>query len=201
MNNLTNIKLLYIDDKIDLDLSRYIDTLNVRVGDKVSLQTDELPFKDYESTINSKKINESNVILIDSKLFEDATVQNGKFTGEQFKLILKKVYPFIEVIVITSKDNNISNLTVRKYSGSGDAFKYYDDELKPVIERAISNIIEFQKIAVSLNNNSEFNKSAKYLLDTINNSLKGEDIYEELKKEDIDKFIEAFKSIQERLDV
>lgn len=200
MNNLTNITLVYIDDHIDFNLMYYLDTrLKESIGDNISLQIIEFEFKDYETTIHSKEIIESNVILIDSRLFEDAKAQNGKFTGEQFKLILKKLFPFIEVIVITSKDN-ISDLTVKKCSDSRkDALVYYDKELKPVIEKAINNIIDFQKIAITLNNNNEFND--KCLLDKINNSLRGEDIYDDLKKEDIDNLIADFKTIQERLDV
>lgn len=197
MSNLTLIKLLYIDDNIDFKLEEYLDIrLKESLGNEISLQFSKLDFKDYESAIRSKEVAESNVILIDSRLFEDATAQNGKFTGEQFKLILKKLYPFIEVIVITSKDN-IGDLTVEKHSGYGDAFDYYDENLKPVVITAINNIKEFNKIAVMLNNNNELDK---YLLDKINNSLKGEDIYDELKKEDIDNIIADFKTIQERLD-
>lgn len=197
MSNRTLIKLLYIDDNIDFELEEYLDTrLQESLGNGISLQFSKLVFKDYESAIRSKEVAESNVILIDSRLFEDATAQNGKFTGEQFKLILKKFHPFIEVIVITSKDN-IGDLTVKKYSGNGIAFEYYYQNLKPVIEKAINNIIEFKKIAVTLNNSNELDK---YLLDKIYNSLNGEDIYDELKKEDIDDAIAVFKQIQERLD-
>lgn len=197
MSNRTLIKLLYIDDNIDFKLEEYLDTrLQESLGNGISLQFSKLVFKDYESAILSKEVAESNVILIDSRLFEDATAQNGKFTGEQFKLILKKFHPFIEVIVITSKDN-IGDLTVKKYSGNGIAFEYYDQNLKPVIKKAINNIIEFKKIAVTLNNSNELDK---YLLDKIYNSLNGEDIYDELKKEDIDDAITVFKQIQERLD-
>ena len=197
MSNRTLIKLLYIDDNIDFKLEEYLDTrLQDSLGNGISLQFSKLVFKDYESAIRSKEVAESNVILIDSRLFEDATAQNGKFTGEQFKLILKKFHPFIEVIVITSKDN-IGDLTVKKYSGNGIAFEYYDQNLKPVIEKAINNIIEFKKIAITLNNSNELDK---YLLDKIYNSLNGEDIYDELKKEDIDEAIAVFKQIQELLD-
>lgn len=197
MSNLTLIKLLYIDDNIDFKLEEYLDIrLKESLGNGISLQFNKLVFKDYESAIRSKEVAESNVILIDSRLFEDATAQNGKFTGEQFKLILKKLHPFIEVIVITSKDN-IGDLTVKKYSGNGIAFEYYDQNLKPVIEKAINNIIEFKKIAITLNNSNELDKC---LLDKIYNSLNGEDIYDELKKEDIDDAIAVFKLIQERLD-
>ena len=197
MSNRTLIKLLYIDDNIDFKLEEYLDTrLQESLGNGISLQFSKLVFKDYESAIRSKEVAESNVILIDSRLFEDATAQNGKFTGEQFKLILKKFHPFIEVIVITSKDN-IGDLTVKKYSGNGIAFEYYDQNLKPVIEKAINNIIEFKKIAITLNNSNELDK---YLLDKIYNSLNGEDIYDELKKEDIDEAIAVFKQIQEWLD-
>lgn len=197
MSNKTLIKLLYIDDNIDFKLEEYLDSrLKNSFDDGILLQFSKLVFKDYESAIRSKEVAESNVILIDSRLFEDATAQNGKFTGEQFKLILKKFHPFIEVIVITSKDN-IGDLTVKKYSGNGNPFEYYDQNLKPVIEKAINNIIEFKKIAITLNNSNELDKC---LLDKIYNSLNGEDIYDELKKEDIDDVIAVFKQIQEQLD-
>lgn len=44
------------------------------------------------------------MIFIDSQLFQNNTASNGKYTGEQFKLILKKIFPYIEVIVITQNE-------------------------------------------------------------------------------------------------
>ena len=68
MNNLTNITLVYIDDHIDFNLMYYLDTrLKESIGDNISLQIIEFEFKDYETTIHSKEIIESNVILIDSR--------------------------------------------------------------------------------------------------------------------------------------
>lgn len=42
----------------------------------------------YESLINNTEVRTANIIFIDSKLFENRNT-NGKFTGEEFKIILK----------------------------------------------------------------------------------------------------------------
>jgi len=91
---------VYIDDELDTNISRYI----VQGYKKEGLKKiyDEIEFnneKGYDSLINDERIKEANIILIDSKLFENDKVSSGKFSCEEFKMILKKVFPYIEVIV------------------------------------------------------------------------------------------------------
>ena len=99
------IIITYIDDRHDEILSKYLD--KEYKNSNYEIIYEELLFKQsegYESLINNPKVVQSNIIIIDSRLFENAKVGEAKFTGEEFKIILRKYYPFIEVIVITQND-------------------------------------------------------------------------------------------------
>ena len=94
--------LVYIDDNPETALTRYLDE-EFR-SDNYEIICSEIIFKPedgYESLLSDQRVSSANIILIDSWLFENRTAANFKFTGEEFKLILKKLFPFIEVIVIT----------------------------------------------------------------------------------------------------
>ncbi|WP_029875982.1 hypothetical protein [Streptococcus equinus] len=143
-----DIKLIYIDDKIDLYLDEYLD--------KLDCEKNLFRFKDfnfnsnkdnYRSLIESKEVKESDIIVIDSKLFENANVaSDSKFTGEEFRLISKTSNPFREVIVISQNDN-LNHFGVLKkfdtkkgHSSSEDAEKFYDAELLPILKSTIKLI-------------------------------------------------------------
>ena len=153
--------------------------------------------KGYESLLDSPEVASANVILIDSKLFENDSIKNkGKFSGEEFRMILRKVFPFIEVLVISQNGENKDFDIIPKYrSGSEQTSKeYYDGVLKDKIEESINHIITFRNISKKLENNSGIEK---FLVEKAVNSLNGLNIYEDLSKKDIDDLIAAFQSIEE----
>lgn len=194
------MNLLYIDDVIDPALSRY---LSVTYRGKVKY--DELLFKPdegYESLLADKKVREANVILIDSRLFENRTAANGKFSGEEFKIVLKKFYPFIEVIVITQNDSDETLHIVRKYRpASGlNLEEYYDKYLSHEINCALANVEQYRILADKMKENENWEQVLK---EKVLGALDGADAYDELKKTDIDALISAFQQfqqIQEKLD-
>ena len=192
-------KIVYIDDSFEPELERYLDT-----GYKNSdFQTEysEIKFnpnEGYESLVRNPLVQTANIIFIDSRLFENKNVHLGKFSGEEFKIILKKYYPFIEVIVITQNEPDSDVGTISKYNTSCRTTpnEFYNKYLPPLIERAVENVLIYRRLAKKLEKNNSWEKILK---EKILNSLNGVTIYDELTESDINKLINAFKEIQENI--
>ena len=190
------INIVYIDDKPDPSLSRYLDT--EFSSDQFSKVYEEIlfnPADGYESLMKNPLVQTANIVVIDSMLFENSGTVSGKFSGEEFKIILKKYYPFIEVIVITQNEPETTMGTIAKYSKTPDisASEYYGRVLPELIHNAYSNIEKYRAIADKLNDNSALDK---YLVEKVMNSLDGISVYDELTKSDIDSLIAAFQKIE-----
>ena len=188
--------LVYIDDKPEPGLARYLD--QVFYSENYNIEYAEITFdpqKGYEDLLKDDKVKSANIVLIDSLLFENRTVANGKFTGEEFKLVLKKLFPFIEVIVITQNGTDSEITKVAKYDKScGKTIdEYYDSILPKLIDEAVSNIQQCRKLAVLVKQNDSWEV---FLKEKILDALNGMNTYEELTKTDIDKLISAFKELQ-----
>lgn len=195
------IRMVYIDDNLDISISKYLN--KDYKNDKFKLIYEEVVFGNndsYEDLIQNTKVNEANIILIDSKLFENNNAKSGKFSGEEFKMILKKVFPFIEVIVITQNDLKEEYGTIQKYKKceSETATEFYNKDLRKYIDYSIKNICIYRNIADKLKLNNGIDKA---LIEKILNSLEGKEAYDELKKNDIDEIIKLFNELQENLNV
>lgn len=192
------IRIVYIDDNVDVYLSEYLE----KEYNHDNFLYKEISFNSedgYDCLIDDPRIKEANIVIIDSKLFENDRAVNGKFTGEEFKMILKKIFPFIEVIVITQNELDEDYGTLSKYRGDcGDTFqKYYAMNLKAVLDDSIKNINVYRNIVNKLKNNDGIDK---VLIEKITSSLEGLSQYDELTTRDIDNIINAFKEIQEEVD-
>ena len=192
------IKMIYIDDSPDISLSKYLDKFRSGL---CQFDYSDIEFNSeegYESLINNTEVRTANVIFIDSKLFENRNT-NGKFTGEEFKIILKKHLPFIEVIVITQNEVEEEYETIAKYDSRSDktAQEYYDSILPELIDHAVKNIFEYRKIASRMKENTIWED---VMIEKIENSLEGKDVYDELTKTDIDHIIGIFQELQEKVD-
>ena len=191
------INLVYIEDDRDEAISAYLE--EDYKSDKYDVEYYEIEFegdKGYESLLDSPEVASANVILIDSRLFENDRIQNkGKFSGEEFRMILRKVFPFIEVLVISQNGENKDFEIIPKYrSGSSEtSTEYYDRVLKNKIDECIRRVITFRNISKKLENNKEIEK---FLVEKAVDSLNGINDYEDLSKEDIDKLIAAFQSME-----
>lgn len=193
------LKIMYIDDNPEPALARYLDEYH---SDSCTFAYSNIIFKPedgYESLINNPAVTSSNIIFIDSRLFENRTATTGKFTGEEFKVILKKYYPFIEVIVVTQNDISEGYATISKYdSKSGKSSKeYYNEKLPQIIEQAVKNIFEARMIAQVMESNASWEK---VMMEKITNSISGQGQFDELSKSDIDEVIGLFKALQEKVD-
>ncbi|WGE87916.1 hypothetical protein NYR88_01620 [Actinobacillus equuli subsp. haemolyticus] len=159
------IKLIYIDDHLDPFLSDYL-------SDKLEMQLENVEFKynDYEFTtpqsnylslVQDETIRESDIIVIDSRLFENHSIEGEKFTGEEFKIILKLSNPFIEVIVISQNDGLEEYGTIKKFRSSpqndtqDDANLYYERVLLPKVKLSIDKIKQYRKIVKMMADNKD----------------------------------------------
>ena len=192
---MSEIKIVYVDDSIDPTLSRFLET-------KYGSNYEEVEFdcnNGYEDLLKSDQIRSANIVIIDSKLFEDSHVHDKKFTGEEFKIILRKIFPFVEVIVITQNEELIGDTTVGKYRDKKDgqtAKNYYEEVLIPRIEKMTETINIYRKIADKLQNNSDIDKM---LIEKIIDSLNGMDEYDELNTEKVDELIKAFEELRKSI--
>lgn len=197
-------RLLYIDDDIEPSLSEYLDrTLpDIALSIGIELECKELlfePAKGYQNLLQSPIVLSSNIILIDSRLFEERTASESKFTGEEFKLVLRKYYPFIEVVVITQNGADESVRTISKYTSEcGKTPKeYYDEVLPKCIFEAIAQNRIYRKLAIKLEENDSWEPVLK---EKIIGTLKGTGTFDELTKGDIDTLVRAFKEIMVQYD-
>ncbi len=190
------MNLVYIDDEPEEAISCYLE--EQYKNENVDVTYREKKFKvheGYESLMNSEEVNNANVILIDSKLFENGNIQHkGKFSGEEFRMILRKIFPFIEVLVISQNGENLQYDIIPKYkrNDSESAEEYYERLLKGKIDECIRKVITFRNISEKLRSNDEIEK---FLVEKTVDSLNGTSDYEDLTKEDIDRLIKAFRSI------
>lgn len=196
MNMKEKINLVYIDDDRDEAISAYLEENYQSIDYDVEYQ--EIEFegdKGYESLLDSQMVASANVILIDSRLFENDRIKyKGKFSGEEFRMILRKVFPFIEVLVISQNGENKDFEIIPKYrSGSSETSKeYYDRVLKNKIDESIKRVITFRNISKMLESNKGIEK---FLVEKAVGSLNGINDYENLSKEDIDTLITAFQNM------
>ena len=157
--------------------------------------------------LENQVIRDANIVFIDSRLFENRGV-GSVLSGEEFKLIIKKIFPYIEVIVISQKAIGEDFQTIAKYDLTSymsdvddikkSAFDFYSREIIPLIKEKIQNVIEFRKILERIQN--EKIGIDKYLIENIENSIKGTDEYDQLSSKDLDNVIKAFQSFVSKIE-
>ena len=193
------LKILYIDDNPEPALAKYLDKYQ---SQNCNFEYSDIRFnpeEGYESLINNPDVKTANIIFIDSRLFENRTATTGKFTGEEFKIILKKYFPFIEVIVITQNEIDKDYQTLSKYNSKCGELpeEYYDDKLPELLEESVKNIFEVRKIASEMEKNTSWEKVME---EKIVNSINGQGRFDELTKNDIDDVIKMFRELQEKVE-
>lgn len=186
------VKVLYIDDHIDLYVSRYL-------SNKYKFYQ-ELTFdmgSTYESLLREEKVHWAEIIVIDSVLFENAYQKNQKMKGEEFKLILRRVSPFKEVIVVTQNEIPDGYKFLKKFEASAygpeDEDNFFENEWKPTLDQATDCIILCRKVFQSIETK---NYVDDYLMQSIQQSLEGKDEYDGLTVTDIDNIVEAFEEVK-----
>ena len=194
------VKLIYIDDSVDAYISKYLYSNYKHEGMEVEYSQRGFGENDsYESLLEDKDVKSSDIIIIDSVLFENANLANQKLTGEEFEIILKKVFPFKEVIVVTQNDVDEECKIIKKFDTSSniEEEEFFEKEWKPVLDKAIDNIKLCRKLLKRI---EEKNYVEKYFLEEIQQSVQGENGYEKLTVKDIDRIIKIFESVKNGYD-
>jgi len=201
------IKIVYIDDNIDEILSRYISQvycatqyIDINNNCRISKTFEEVEFngeQGYEGLLNNPQILSANVILVDNHLFEERLQGQSRFSGKQFKIMLRKLLPFVEVLIITQDEQLESDTIILKYSNrhSDDSDMYYQNKLGKALDTAIREVLIYELLANDLRKSPDVEKA---LIDKILQSLQGNGAYNELTKADVDELITSFKELKEK---
>lgn len=202
-----NINIFYVDDNPDIYLNLFLESYK---GEGIKINYSSIIFEQddsYKTLLENQVIRDANIVFIDSRLFENRGV-GSVLSGEEFKLIIKKIFPYIEVIVISQKAIGEDFQTIAKYdltsymSDADDikksAFDFYSREIIPLIKEKIQNVIEFRQILERIQN--EKIEIDKYLIENIENSIKGTDEYDQLSSKDLDNVINAFQSFVSKIE-
>jgi len=190
------ITMLYVDDKIDLYVSKYLSSYS---NDKAEYKYSELKFENkysYEDLLENNEIQKADILFLDSMLFENGNVQDSKISGEELGLIIKKFFPFKEIIVITQYQDKMEYSTLKKYNSNTylcDVNSFFQDNWNKEIVNATQNIILNRNI---LKNISLKNYVEKFLFEKMENSINGVSNYDNLTKMDIDNLIKAFEEVR-----
>lgn len=189
------IHLVYIDDNIANSLSRYLDNLII---DDIEITTSEVTFNstedNYISLMEQENVKLADIIIIDSKLFENQKVED-KFSGEEFKMIYTTVNPYSKVIVISQNEGLEQYGTIKKLDPKlykNDPRKFYDSNLRTTIEENCKEILQKRNILEILENNSE-NYKDSYIIEKIKELMQGTSSYKELTDEKINSFIDIIE--------
>ena len=150
----------------------------------------------YEDLLENNEIQKADILFLDSMLFENGNVQDNKISGEVLGLIIKKIFPFKEILVITKYQDKMEYSTLKKYNSNtydcdGDSF--FQNNWNEEIVNATKNIILNRNI---LKNISSKRYVEKYLFEKMENSINGLSNYDNLTKADIDSLIKAFEEMR-----
>lgn len=200
------INVCYIDDRLDSMLSRYIYNYcikrNKSNGDNYELNYLEYEFQstdNYKTLLSNDKVNKSNIIIIDSRLFENQRSHASKFTGEQFKIILRQILPFVKTIVISQNTSSADSLTIKKYQATGledtgaRVQEYYDTNLATLLDSSILATVEEFDVLRQLENEDEIDD---VLVATIQSTIVGLHDSALFEKEDLDKLVKLFTEVK-----
>ena len=195
-------KILYVDDIRDSGLERYLD--HFETGND-SFSASDMEFDTNSSLrdlILSPSIKDNDIILIDSRLFEESSSSASTQTGEVFKLMMRRYYPYKVTIVITRNDIGTNSLTVKKFSGSNQNFiDWYEERLGPLFLKAQKEIREDQTTLSDLQNENSGDIPMTVAIDEIADSIdSGDPIDTPFKKEDIDRFVKLFQEVKNTIE-
>lgn len=194
-----NIKLLYIDDNADAYISQYLYEEYRCSGVNIEYFQRSFEAEDtYESLLSDNDVHMADIIIIDSVLFENANLSNQKLTGEEFEILLRKVFPFKEVIVVTQNDIDEDYRVIKKFdTSSGENSKeFFKREWKSMLDKAVERVKLCRKLLKRI---EEKNYVDKYFFEEIQQSLQGESGYDKLTVADVDRLIAVFEGVKREI--
>ena len=197
MSQKEQVRLLYVDDVIDVGLSEYLILYAGQCTSRVSY--DDYRFKcdvSYVSFFKNSFVQNADIILLDSRLFQERD-RGPRYLGEELKIILKRYFPYKEVIIISQNAVDVDYVKKFDKLGTENEVKcYYDKYLKPSLDQKVQTILDNRKIVEKVKENDLWDQYLKeHIADT--NSI----TYPDLTVEKIDELIDEFKKIEAALDV
>jgi len=199
-------KVLYVDDSHDLYLSQYLVDLAEEMKDTFAFTHEDYTFypgTKYSDIVKEIYERQANVIIIDSKLFENSKAES-RFKGEEVMLVLKKIFPYIEVLVITqNKDSDFDSLekykSVTNRHGDQDlaSREHYDRELLPHLKASFKKLQDYERLVEQIRDNNTFDK---VLRDSILSMINGTENYVGLTEEDINDLVKKFQDVKSLID-
>lgn len=190
------INIVYVDDKLDPFVSAYLSSLS---SNEYLYKKKEITFSNgdsYESMLSMEEIRTADILFLDSMLFENNRVNGNKLSGEELGLIIKKIFPYKEILVITQYQEKSEFSSLKKYNSK--TFRCSHDEFfkqywEATILQASHNIVQNRKILEKL---SSENYVEKMLLEKLELTMSGQVDYENLTKKDVDKLIKSFEEMR-----
>lgn len=194
---MTHLRVLYIDDNIDMNISKFLDiNFNNHADGFIYQEHEFVQGSSYDELIRSQVVQISDVIVIDSKLFTNASLGGEKITGEELSVILRQIYSFKEIIVMSQNPDDKLGIIQKYHNGINlSAQEYYTNFLGSAIKSASKSILIARRISKKLSKNKEVDE---VLAQKISDSLDSKFQFDELTKSDIDAVIKIFQEIQEK---
>ncbi|MEG0256091.1 Mu-like prophage major head subunit gpT family protein [Vagococcus sp.] len=196
------VKICYVDDNQDLVLSEYLMGFSEQESNVLYDYTEHrFTRKDnYQTLLDNESLNEADIVVIDSWLFNSSEFQGEKLTGEQFKIVLRKIFPYKKTIVISQNQISDDSLTISKYRTSNVEQKsneYYDEILKPLLEKYTKECIEERYLINTIAHSGTIDS---VLVSKIEKNVEGLNDDTLIKKADLDKLIDLFQEVKGNYD-
>ena len=204
------ITILYVDDILDNNLSRFLKT---RCKDEGLLYF-EYCFSidvDMDKFFYSDEVKDADIIIIDNLLYENSTAKR-KDTGGSIVPLLQYGYPFKKLLMITKDGNPIDEdmIYVKKFDDTSIrnrnesmlelSYKYYKEELWDkwiaLFIREIKSELAQLKQFESAPTTGAINELTK---ERIRNTAMGESSYRTLSSEDVLSLIEKIQNLIEKV--
>lgn len=191
---MSSTNIIYIDDRPDPYVSQYL-------LENYKESYVELEFNSgmtYENLLMTLSKFSPCILLIDSKLFVNNNVVL-KFTGEELMMILRNRHPYCEVFIITQNDDchdNIGAILKYRCNDNETYSNYYNEKLLPILENANKRIEVYCSIIEKMSLNKTFDD---FLIEKIKDSINGINNYSDLKTEDINRLVDAFRELKEKI--
>lgn len=194
------MNIVYVDNEIDPNLSKFLNTKGSTFFDE-EYSFEEVTFKPeegYRQLFYNKNVIDADIILIDSKLYEDAETPEYKYNGEEIKLLIKNWFPFKEIVVFTQNDLDEGIYYEEKSKGStpDEIEKDYLVKFDELFKEKYKIIKDYRKLKENFQKNELWDNCTK---DKIFSSMEGINEYKELSKEDIDNIVKELKKLEDMI--
>ena len=200
MDNVHDIKVVYVDDEPQTVLSRYLHSLQ----DKEGFSFKELKYRKEKvnTLIEDETIVKADIIIIDDKLYNESS-SSARLSGSELKALINLVFPYKKIVIISQYEPTVVDSDyVPKYhyqNGRNESddtiWEYYDDKLLPILEKKLKDVHATFQVLSDLRKSKDVDK---LIVDDATASLCGENrTYSKLTSEDIDSLVNAVNKLIE----